>query len=72
MLKVCERKKKYLNSHLHILSSKIKIPPIQGMRVYFNDGKIENIGVSAEEKLPEKLYSQLSRETILCSSKHLT
>ena len=25
------------------------------MRVYFNDGKIKNIGVSAEEKLPEKL-----------------
>ena len=27
---------------------------IQGMRFYFNDGKIRNIGISAEEKLPEK------------------
>ena len=30
---------------------------IQGMRFYFNDGKIKNIGISAEEKLPEKLGS---------------
>ena len=30
---------------------------IHGMRVYFNDGKIKNIGISAEEKLPEKLGS---------------
>ena len=32
---------------------------IQGMRVYFNDGKIKNIGVSAEEKLPENLGSDI-------------
>ena len=30
---------------------------IEGMRLHFNDGKIKNIGISAEEKLPEKLGS---------------
>ena len=30
---------------------------IQGMRFYFKDGKVKNIGISAEEKLPEKLGS---------------
>ena len=42
---------------------------IQGMRVYFNDGKIKNIGVSAEEKLLYiNFYSRNLSEPVLNSA----